>query len=159
MHIMRPPRLKRLVDEVLDSIPTPHTEDVIEDVFLAIEHNPAWRRSYDEVVYELGKPATNAWTGFWVSHAEGRVGDQRETAARTTLIESYSKLVTPAAKRSKKVKEPEALKAMHDHYIANRASLPNSIVDQRDVIVALIREGIDVETAFAKAVEKPMFAW
>ena len=156
---MRTPRLKRLVDDVLESIPTPHTENVIEDVFFAIEHNAAWRRSYDEVVYELGKPATNAWTGFWVSHAEERVGDQRETAARTTLIDSYSKLVTPAAKRNKKVKEPEALKAMHDHYIANRANLPKSIVDHREAIVALIREGVDVESAFAKVVEKPMFAW
>ena len=30
-------RLKQLVDEVLDALEKPHTEDVIEDVFLAIE--------------------------------------------------------------------------------------------------------------------------
>jgi len=156
---MRTLRLKQLVDEVLETIPAPHTEDVIEDVFLAIEGNPLWRKTYDELVYELGKGAVNAWAGFWVSHAEGRVGDQRETAARSSLIESYSRLATPAAKRNKKVKEADALKAMHDHFLAHRASMPASIRAHREVIVTLIMEGIDAEAAFAKAVEKPMFAW
>lgn len=152
-------RLKQLVNEVLEHLPAPHTEDVIEDVFVAIEHNPAWRKSYDEMVYERGKATVNAWGGFWISHAVGRVGEHRESAARTTLIESYSKLVSPAAKRSKKIKEPEALKAMHEHFVANRASLPASIRDHREVIVALIMEGIEPEAAFTKALEKPMFAW
>jgi hypothetical protein len=152
-------RLKQLVNEVLESLPLPHTEDVIEDVFLAIERNPAWHKTYEGMVYELGKPAANAWTGFWISHAENRVGDQRETAARTTLLESYSKLAAPAPKRGKKVKEPEALKAMHEHFQANRANLPPSIRNFREMIVTLIMEGIEPEVAFSKVLEKPMYAW
>jgi len=152
-------QLKQLVDVVLAGLPKPHTENVIEDVFVAIEGNADWRKSYDRMVYESGKASVNAWMGFWISHAEQRVGDQRETAARSTLIESYSKLVKPAVKRGKKVKEPEALKAMHDHFQANRASLDAGIRDHREVILALIMDGMGVEAAFAQAVDKPAFAW
>ncbi|MGZ5105423.1 MAG: hypothetical protein ACXWHB_13150 [Usitatibacter sp.] len=155
---MRTLRLKQLVEEVLASIPAPHTKDVIEDVFAAIEHAPAWRKTYDEVVYALGKPTANAWAAFWISHAESRVGDERATATRTSLIESYSVLTERAPKRAKKVKKPEALKAMHDHFESNRASLPPSIRDHREVIVTLIMEGIGPEAAFAKAIEKPALA-
>lgn len=152
-------RLKQLVDTVLAELPKPHTEDVIEDVFVAIEGNVEWRKAYDRMVYEVGKPAVNSWTGFWVSHAEQRVGDKRETSARGTLIESYSKLDSPAVKRGKKVREPEALRAMHDHYLAHRDTLGADIRDHREVILALIMDGTTVETAFAQAVEKPAFAW
>jgi hypothetical protein len=156
---MRMLRLKNLVNEVLPTLPKPHTDAVIEDVFVAIEKNPEWRKSYDEMVYKLGKATVNAWAGFWVSHAEAKVGEERLTAARTTLIESYSRLGSPAPKRNKKMKEPEALKAMHDHFLANRASLSPSVREHRDVILTLIMEGLDPPAAFAKALEKPMFAW
>ena len=151
--------LKQLVDTVLDTLPKPHTEDVIEDVFVAIEANSEWRKSYDRMVYESGKAAVHAWAGFWISHIEQRVGDQRELATRSTLIESYSKLVAPAGKRGKKLREPDALKAMHGHFVAHRASLGADIREYRDVIVALIMDGMAVETAFEQAVGKPAFAW
>ena len=156
---MKSLRLKNLVDEVLDRLPRPRTDDVIEDVFLGIEGNEAWRASYDRMVYESGKAAVIAWTGFWISHAEQREGDQRQTAARSTLIESYSKLDTKAGKRGKKLKEPEALKAMHDHFVANRATLPADTRDYREVILALMMDGIATEQAFAQALERPAYAW
>jgi hypothetical protein len=151
--------LKQLIDVVLDKLPKPHTEDIIEDVFVAIEGNIEWRKSYDRMVYESGKPAVNTWASFWISHAEQRVGDQRETASRSTLIESYAKLVAPAVKRGKKLKEPDALKAMHGYFLDHRASLAADIREYREVIVSLIMDGMPVETAFAQAVEKPAFAW
>lgn len=156
---MRNLGLKQLVEEILERIPAPHTEDIVEDVFLAIEQNPVWRRSYDRMVYEAGKPAITSWAGFWIAHIERRVGEGRESAARSTLIESYSKLVTPEPKRGKKLREPEALKAMHEHYLANRATLPADVRDYREVIVALIMEGVGIEDAFARALEKRSFAW
>ena len=156
---MKSLRLKNLVDEVLEQLPTPRTEDVIEDVFLGIEANEAWRASYDRMVYESGKAAVIAWTGFWISHAEQREGDQRQTAARSSLIESYSKLDVKTPKRGKKVKEAEALKAMHEHFIANRATLPADTRDYREVILALIMDGIPTEAAFTRALEKPVYAW
>jgi hypothetical protein len=156
---MKSLRLKNLVDEVLEQLPKPRTDDVIEDVFLSIEGNEIWKASYDRMVYESGKAAVIAWTGFWVSHAEQREGDQRQTAARSSLIESYSKLDVKTAKRGKKVKEAEALKAMHEHFIANRATLPPDTRDYREVILALIMDGIATDAAFARALEKPAYAW
>ena len=152
-------RLKQLVDQVLDSLPTPHTEEVVEDVFLAIEADPVLRSSYDRMVYESGKALVTSWASFWIAHAENRTGDTRETAARSTLIDSYAKLVTPAVKRGKKVPEANALKAMHDHFIANRSAMPQDIRDYRDTIVTLIMDGIAPEPAFAQALERPSFAW
>ncbi len=155
---MRTMRLKQLIDEALKSLPKPHTEEVIEDVFHAIERNPAWRKTYDALVYELGKPVVNNWGGFWVAHAEGRVGGEEGQASRATLINSYARLSGAAAKRGKKVKEPDALKAMHDHFLAHRETLPASIRDHRALIVALIMDGIPTEAAFSRALEKPAFA-
>jgi hypothetical protein len=152
-------RLKQLVDEILERIPPPHDEGVIEEVFARIEADPVWRKTYADCTYLLGKPATAAWTGFWVAHAEQRLGEEREAAARTTLIESYSKLGAKAPKRNKKLKEPDAVRMMHEHYQAHRATLPASVRDQREVIVTLIMDGLPPEVAFEKALEKPAFAW
>jgi hypothetical protein len=152
-------RLKQLVDQVLEHLPKPHTERVIEDVFAAIEGNPLWRSTYDRMVYESGKAGVNSWAAFWISHSEKRTGDKRETAAKGTLIDSFAPLVTPTEKRNKKVKEPEALKAMHDHFIAHRGELPPGIRDYRDAIVALIMDGIGTEAAFQQALERPALAW
>ena len=152
-------RLKQLVDTVLERLPKPHTEDVVQDVFVAIEADPVWRAAYDRMIYESGKAAVTTWASFWIAHAEKRTGDQRETAAQSTLIESYSRLITPAEKRNKKVKEPEALKAMHDYYNAHRDELPAEIRDYRDTIVALIMDGIETEAAFTQALARPAFAW
>ena len=152
-------RLKQLVDQVLEKLPEPHTEQVVEDVFVAIEGDPVWRSAYDRMVYESGKSVVTSWASFWISHAEKRTGDQRETAARSSLIDSYSPLVTPVAKRAKKVAEADALKAMHDHFLANRATLPQDIRDYRETILTLIKDGVGIEEAFAQALERPSFAW
>ena len=152
-------RLKQLVEEARESLPVPHTPDVIEDIFVAIENNPVWRKTYDDVVYHLGKSETRAWAGFWAAHAEGRIAEERQTATRATLIESYARVVAPAAKRAKGMKEPEAVQAMHEHYQANRGTLPASIREHRDVIVTLIMEGVGAEAAFSTVMEKPAFAW
>lgn len=151
-------RVRQLVNEVLAGIPAPRTEDVIDEVFHAIEGNPLWRKTYDEIVYKVGKSTANAWTGFWIAHAEARVGDVPGPSARSSLIDSYSKLVGPAPKRGKKVTQADAQKLMHEHYLAHRETLPAAVREHRDLIVALVMSGIPVEAAFLQAFEKPMFA-
>ena len=54
---------------------------------------------------------------------------------------AFARVVEPAAKRNKKMKEPDAVKAMHDYYQAHRDSLPASIRDHRNVIVTLGAQG------------------
>jgi hypothetical protein len=47
--------IKALVETVLDALPQPYTEDVIEDVFCAIESNPEWLSRYHKECECLGK--------------------------------------------------------------------------------------------------------
>jgi hypothetical protein len=148
---MRTAGIKRLVEEVLASLPKPHTEDVIDDVFHAIEQRADWRQQYDDLSTDLGKTVVNTWGGFWIASSEGRSGVQQVPARKSKLIESYSKLTQAADKAGKKRKEPDALKTMSDYYRANKAKLPSSIVDCREVIVELLMEGIAAEEAFSKA--------
>src|SRR5690349_4385059 len=119
--MMRTAGVKRLVDEVLRTIPKPHTEDVIDEVFEAIEQNPSWLKQYEDLCADLRRPVVNTWGGFWIAHIEGRLGEQQVPAKRSTLLESYSKLPRKArAAARKKVKEPEALKMMSDYFLSNR---------------------------------------
>jgi hypothetical protein len=147
---MRTTGIKKLVEEVLSTLPKPHTEDVIDDVFGAIERRPEWRQQYDHLSAELTKTVVNTWGGFWIAHWEGRSGVQQVPAAKSTLLDSYSKLGKTAPKPGKKVKEPEALKMMSDYYQKNRAQLPKSIATHREVIVELLMAGFAVEEAFSK---------
>ncbi len=148
---MRTAPVKLLVEEVLASLPKPHTEDVIDDVFHAIEHRPEWRQQYEDLARELGRSDVNAWGGFWIANAEGLSGAKPVPAEKSTLIRSYSKLTKAAPKAGKKIKEPEALQLMSDYYRANRAALPPSVKAYREVIIELIMAGFPAEEAFAKA--------
>lgn len=148
---MRMTGTKRLVEEVIASLPKPYTEDVIDDVFHAIENQPEWRRQYDDLVAALGKKVVNARGAFWIASIVGRSGVDQVAAKKSTLIDSYSKLTQSAHKRGKKLKEPEALKTMSDYYRANRSELPSSIVNHRDVIVEILMAGYTAEEAFSKA--------
>ena len=150
---MRTAGIKPLVEEVLKNLPKPHTEDIIDDVFHAIEHRPAWRQQYDAFCADLGKSAVNTWGGFWVANSAGRAGAQEVPARKSTLIASYPKL-TQTFKAGKKLKQPEALKKMSEYYQANKAALPSSIIDHRDVIVQLLMAGYTVEDAYSKVQAK-----
>jgi hypothetical protein len=155
---MRTARLKSLVEEVLKTLPKPYTDDVVEDVFVAIENNPRWKKEYDDLLYNLHKNVVNPWGGFWVAHLTGRIAGEQVSASRTTLIESYTKLAKGPKPANKKVKEAEALKAMSEYFFANKESLPAAVRDNRSLILELIKSGIDVADAFAKSLEKPALA-
>jgi hypothetical protein len=147
---MRTGRVKELVEEVLYSLPKPHTEDVIDDVFEAIEQRPEWRRQYDDLTHELGKAAVNSWGGFWIAHSERRWGTNQVPARKSKLLDSYSKLDKAGSKPGKKVKEPAALTMMSNYYRENKNGLPKSIVAHREVIIDLLMEGFTAEEAFSK---------
>ena len=151
---MHPLRLKQLVEEALKSLPVPHTADVIDDTFVAIENDPALRKRYDKIVYEYGKSAAQAWAAFWIAHVEARSGE--ETApARSTLLDSYLRLTAPAAKRGKKRKEQEAVDLMAEHFRTHRDSLPADVRSYREVITELIMAGFTPVEAFDQALAKP----
>src|SRR3954470_19596713 len=104
---MRTAGVKSLVTEVLASLPLPHTSDVIEDVFVAIEQRAESHKRYNVLCAELGKKVANNWCGFWTANLEERRGHEQAPATKTRLIAMYSKLTESAPKALTKVKEAD----------------------------------------------------
>lgn len=147
---MKTEGVKRLMESALASLPVPHSEDVIEDVFLAIEQSPKWRQEYEELCTDLTKTVVNTWGGFWIANHEGRSSDQQVPSRKSTLIGSYTKLSGSAVKKaSSKIKEPEALQLMSDYYQEHKSELPERVRTHRELIVDLLMGGMAVEDAFS----------
>jgi hypothetical protein len=146
--------IKALMDEALDSLPRPLTEDVTDDVFYVIETSPRLRRRYDALCDERGTTTVNTWGGFWIANAVERVGLTQVPAKKSTLIRSYSKLDRPAPpKPGTKFAEEMARRAVFDYYVANKTHLPKDMTHLREEIVALVMEGESPESAFATALK------
>ena len=153
--MMKTAAVQMLVKKVLGDLPAPHTEDVIEDVFLAIENDPELKAEYDGLCQQLGKTTVNTWGGYWIANALGKTGLLQTPSKRCKLIQSYSRLTASAIATSKKRKEPEALQLMSDYYQQNKARLSPSIRNHRDLLVEMIIEGLPVEVAFAMVPMEP----
>ena len=82
-----------LVRDVLQKVPKPYGEDVIEDVFVEIEGNPAWHGRYDELVEELTLPVVNSFVGWHTRDLTGFNTLREVDAQRSSLIKNYSKLI------------------------------------------------------------------
>ncbi|WP_244818478.1 hypothetical protein [Caballeronia sp. Lep1P3] len=145
---MKTEGVKSLVQEVLDSLPTPYTEDVIDEVFGAIETSAAWRRRYDSLCDELGKATVNAWGGYWIANALGKSGERQASAKRSTLIGSYSLLDTDAVPSKRKPNESEARELVYGHFHAYKADLPDEIRNYREELVLLVMDGKTTDEAF-----------
>jgi hypothetical protein len=145
---MKTSGVKAMVREVLDTIQTPYTEHVIDDVFQAIERNPKFLSRYRALCDELGKTVVNNWCGQWVAHALGKTGEVQVPSRSSTLIGSYSLLDADAATVARKPTEDEALQLMSEYYRANKDRLPTDIRMHREAIVELIIAGFSVQNAF-----------
>ena len=145
---MRTAGVKRLVTEVLASLPSPHTPDVIEDVFCGIEQRVDWLKRYNLLCAELGKTATNNWCGFWTANLTERRALAPVATTRTRLVATYSKLTEKTSVPGKKVKETDAIANMAAYFQENRAALPPAIRKHRETLVGLLMAGASAEDAF-----------
>ncbi len=143
--------VRALVADALDSLPKPYTEDVIDEVFFAIESRPDLLARYHSECQRLGRVVVNTWGGYWTANFMDRIGEREVPATKSTLIGQYSKLDRPAPKSAKRLTETQAATLMYDHYKKNRAVLPSWIDECRDVILELLLAGFSVEQAYAQA--------
>lgn len=82
--------IKALVEEVLAS-GTNWTDDVILEVFVAIERTSAWHHRYAALCQSLGIDLVNKWGGRYVRLALGRPRKLGRTrAGASSLIDSYT---------------------------------------------------------------------
>ena len=87
--------VNQLVNAVLQKIPEPYNEDIIEDVFLLIENNPIWFMQYKQLCEELKKDVVNVWIAKYTKKNTGLNSGEIKTAKRSELIHSYTKLNNP----------------------------------------------------------------
>ncbi|MEJ5991628.1 hypothetical protein WG902_16615 [Ramlibacter sp. PS3R-8] len=145
---MRTAEVKLLMREVLANLPKPYSEDVIDDVFGAVERNRGWKQRYEAQCDSLGRSVVNAWGGYWVANAVGKAGERQVPSKQSSLIGSYSVLDTDAIQVTRKPKDGEARELMADYYRVHQAELPAEIRKHRELIVELLMEGMPVEKAF-----------
>ena len=93
MTMNRTKGVKILVKEVLAIFPKPYGEDIVLDVCMAIEHNPEWRKRYDELCDDLRDAVVNAGISQFVKEETGLM-DLREvsTKRKSHILKSYTKL-------------------------------------------------------------------
>jgi hypothetical protein len=84
--------VEELVSEVIKKISTPYSEDVILDVFLAIERQPDWQGRYNELIFELGKDTVNQWIGRYTKKITGLKKPSQISTKISQLTGSYSRL-------------------------------------------------------------------
>jgi len=85
--------VKTLVREVLAIFPNPYGEDIVLDVYMAIEHNPAWRDRYERLCDELRDAVVNPLIGELVQEETG-LSPMYEvsTKGKSHIVKKYSKL-------------------------------------------------------------------
>ncbi|MGA8031002.1 MAG: hypothetical protein WCB48_01295 [Casimicrobiaceae bacterium] len=149
---MRTTDAKRLMTDVLASLPQPHTCDVMDDVYYEIEQRVDWKRRYGELCDELGKAAAGNWCGFWIANLEDRRRGEQVPTTRSRLIATYWKLAEKTEAPRKKVKEADAVESMAAYFQENRSKLPQAIRKHRETIVELLMAGISAEDAFSTVV-------
>lgn len=150
---MKTSGVKALVREVLESLPSPHSEHVIDEAFATIESSPGFRARYQALCDTLGKSVVNNWCGQWIAHVLGKTGQVQVASRRSTLIGSYSLLDADAIAAVRKPDEAEARQLMYAYFQANRVRLPTTIQVHRDAIIELVMAGVTPQAAFSAVLQ------
>ena len=82
-----------LVREVLATIQEPYSNDITEDVFLAIERQPDWEKRYFNLVGQSSSRTVNQSIGRYTKEFTGRRSGPQVPATRSRLIKSFTKLL------------------------------------------------------------------
>ncbi|WP_129633713.1 hypothetical protein [Candidatus Oscillochloris fontis] len=81
-----------LVERVLQTMNTPYSEDIIEEVFLAIETHTDWLQNYNKLNGALGTKVVHSWIGQYVKEITAMKTIREVSAKRSHLIKDYTKL-------------------------------------------------------------------
>jgi len=84
--------IKIFIQTVLDHLSQPYESDVIDRVFLAIEQNPAWLITYQELVQSFGVYQTKNSIASTVEDITGLHERGAVKASHSNLIENYTEL-------------------------------------------------------------------
>ena len=79
-----------LVNEVLGSIPRPYSEDIVDEICLAIENNPSWLKRYHILADEFGVGIVNNRIGHATSNIAGLKSTGIVKASRSKLFRQHT---------------------------------------------------------------------
>lgn len=147
---MKTAEVKNLVIEVLNSLPKPFSNHIIDEVFGIIEKSPSLLTRYETLCSNLGNGVVNNWGGKWIALELGKSGEKQVPSKKSTLITSYSILDTDFSHSNTKLDRPLALKLLSEYYKENKERLPRNISDYREEIINLILTGLTAEGAFSE---------
>jgi hypothetical protein len=82
--------IKLLIEEVYRTLPHPHNEDIIRDVFFAIEGNAQWLSRYQQLCQELTSDVVNRWGGRYVKDLAGLNPIREVEVERGHIIKNYT---------------------------------------------------------------------
>jgi hypothetical protein len=142
-----------LVREALEALPRPYTENVIEDVFLAIEKQPELLARYESECDTLTKTVANNWVGVYTSRILGKTGARQMKSTRSSLAGSYSLLDNDARTIARKPNEEEARQLRYEYWNAHKDEWDAPMVARlrkfSAEIADLIMDGESPAAAFA----------
>ena len=85
--------VNNLVKDVLKITPKPYGEDIMLEVYMAIEYNPDWHRRYDELCDELRDSVVNPLIGEIVKEETGLPAMfEVSTKGKSHIVKKYTKL-------------------------------------------------------------------
>ena len=85
--------VQSLVQEILAArFSEPYGQDIIFDVCLEIEKNPAWFQRYGQLKDELSRDVVNNWIGKYVKEMTGLRDIREAGVAAGHIVKSYTKL-------------------------------------------------------------------
>jgi hypothetical protein len=79
-------------DVLMTDFSEPYGEDIIRDVWFAIEKNREWRKQYDTLKDELSRDVVNTWIGKYVKEATGLNNLRVVHIGQGHIITAYTKL-------------------------------------------------------------------
>lgn len=150
---MKTAGVRALVHDVLDSLPAPYSEHIIDEVLFAIESNPAWRLRYDALCDALEKPVVNQWCGQWTGDALGKTGQRQLPSRKNTLTDTYSLLDTDVLSLRSPTRD-EATALLAAYYRETKERWPATIREQRENIIDWVMHGRPVNEAFELALQQ-----
>jgi hypothetical protein len=87
--------LREFVQEILASkFKAPYSENIIDEVFCAIEDNLAWHKRYEDFCDQYDKHTVNPQIGKAVKDYTGLKTESYPNTPKSNLIKSYSKLTS-----------------------------------------------------------------
>ncbi len=84
--------VRDFVQEILNSVPKPWGSDIVDRVFVAIENNPEWLATFEQLVRAHGQYPVENSIGLNILTQTGMKNTDRVKPARSQLIKNYSEL-------------------------------------------------------------------